>query len=151
MSRKTTKKIARLFEIIDYVLLIPGSLGMAFLAVALVGGVFSGITNFRFHDIIEALIVLTMLIFSVFGCFLLWCFRRYSRDDIVLNPETMWLFTITYNFIIVAFMLYGIVREGREAVPLIFLGAWPVCAIILSGVALYYENRNKRLNGTTHT
>ncbi|CAN5161300.1 hypothetical protein BH18ACI2_BH18ACI2_18880 [soil metagenome] len=146
MNRKITKRIARLFEIVDYVLLIPGSLGMVILAFALIGGVFSGITNFRFHDFIEALITFIILIFSVFGCFLLWCFRRYARDDIVFNPEAMWLLTIIYNFIFVAYMLYGIVYEGRETGPLVVLCAWPVCAITLSGVALYYEQRNKRLN-----
>lgn len=83
MEKTYSQKIARVFEIVDYILLLPSILGV-FLATL----IFS---------------IVTFLVYGIFiaGVILLVGYRRHARGN--LSPENLtalWIGTAVYNFIL---------------------------------------------------
>lgn len=138
MNRKTySQKIARVFEIADYILLVPGILG-----VLLATLFFNGIT---------------LIVYGIFigGILLLIGYRRHWRGD--LDPENLtklWSGTAVYNSILLLPWLFGASNMFQKGLSsdygLFFLFVLAVVfgylAAIVSAVKAYqFEKRRKFL------
>lgn len=138
MNEKTySQKIARVFEIVDYILLVPAILG-----VLLATLIFSGAT---------------LIVYGVFisGVLLLIGYRRHSRGN--LSPENMtalWMGTAIYNFILLLpclFLASKMIQQGVSAdTGFYFLFIFAVVAGYLAAIisalkAYQFEKRRKFL------
>lgn len=88
MEKTYSQKVARTFEIIDYILLLP-SLAMALLVLP--------VSTANFERFSIGVVVWTMVIF---GCWLMSGYFRHSRGTLSSRGDSMvWIGTIVYNSI----------------------------------------------------
>lgn len=137
MEKTYSQKIARVFEIVDYILLLPAVLGV-FMATL----IFS---------------VATLIVYGIFiaGIVLLVGYRRHARGN--LRPENLtalWLGTAIYNFILLLPCLFLTSKmlqnevSGDMGVSFFFVLAvvFGYLAAIISSVKAYqFEKRRKFL------
>ncbi|HEX8493995.1 MAG TPA: hypothetical protein VF658_14205 [Pyrinomonadaceae bacterium] len=125
-----SQKVARFFEIADYLLLTPAIVGLLF-SLMIVG-------NAPWFTLIIA-------VSFAAGCYLLIGFFRHSRGR--LNDSEisrLWYATIVYNFIdLIATLL--IAGASRDEFFYLY-SLWPLLVIILSAMALSRERQRIKLN-----
>jgi hypothetical protein len=117
-----SQKVARFFEITDYLLLIPATMGLLY-SLALFP-------------------VLPMIVGSWYaaGCLLLHGFFRHSRGRLSDKGVTMlWLATIGYNLVDLVLTLKA-ADGSRDSIFYLFT-LWPLLVIILSASALLKEKQ----------
>lgn len=124
-----SQKVARFFEIVDYLLLAPAIVGLMF-ALMLAGSA----------------PWFTMIIAVSFaaGCYLLSGFFRHSRGRLSdAKIPRLWGATIVYNLIdLIATLLFaGASRDGS----FYLLSLWPLLVIILASMALSSERQRIKL------
>lgn len=125
-----SQKVARFFEIADYLLLVPAIAGLLFSLVALRSAPW-----------------FTLIIAASFaaGCYLLSGFFRHSRGWLSeAKIFSLWVATIVYNVIDLIVTLL-IVNASRDKV-FYFLALWPMLVILLSAMALSSEKRRLKLS-----
>jgi hypothetical protein len=123
-----SQSLARFFEIVDYVLLLPASYGLL-LALLFVG------TAPWFTLIIATWFAL--------GCFLLRGFFRHSRGR--LNQEEvsrLWAATIGYNMVDLLFT--WAIASYDNSPTFYYFGLWPLLVVVFAGMALVSEGRRNR-------
>lgn len=137
MEKTYSQKIARVFEIVDYILLLPAVLGLLLATLT-----FSGVT---------------FIVYGIFtgGVILLVGYRRHARGD--LSPENLtalWLGSAVYNFILLLPCLFFVSKMFQKGfsgeLAFIFLLMLAIvfsylAAIIASVKAYIFENRGKFL------
>lgn len=118
-----SQKVARFFEIMDYLVLAPAIMGLM-LSLTVIGN--------------APLFTLAIAAAFTAGCLLLCGFFMHSRGK--LNESkiyALWCATIIYNVIdLIVTML--VVNSSRDGVSFIF-ALWPLLVIILSAMALVSE------------
>lgn len=123
-----SQSLARVFEIVDYVLLAPAFCGLM-LSLMVVG------TAPWFTLIIAGWFTL--------GCLLLRGFFRHSRGRLSSDQVTLlWLATIGYNMIDL-FVTWTIASYSYNS-TFYYLGLWPLLVVIFSGMALMSERRRNQ-------
>jgi hypothetical protein len=125
-----SRSLARFFEVIDYILLVPASYGM--LLVVLMG----------FNAPLEAkLVALVMLGWFIAGCFLLRGFFRHSRGRLSDSEiRNLWLATIGYNLVDLIITCL-IARSSSSDMVFLYFALWPLLVIIFSAMALWTERQ----------
>ena len=125
-----SQKVARFFEITDYLLLVPAIFGLMF-SLLLIGSA----------------PWFTLIIAASFaaGCYLLIGFFRHSRGRLSDSKVSrLWLATIVYNMIDLIVTLL-IVNASRDKVYYL-LALWPLLVITLSALALTSESQRVKLS-----
>lgn len=125
-----SQKVARFFEITDYLLLVPAIAGLLLSLVALGSAPW-----------------FTLIIAASFaaGCYLLSGFFRHSRGRLSeAKVSRLWGATIVYNVLDLIVTLL-IVNASRDKVFYI-LALWPMLVILLSSMALSSETRRLKLS-----
>jgi hypothetical protein len=128
-AKSFSQKVARFFEVVDYLLLAPATFG---LMLALT------VSNFA------PWFTLSIITAFVGGCYLLSGFFRHSRGRLSDSKVSfLWCATIVYNSIdlIVTLLIAG---ESRDKFSYVF-ALWPLVVILLSALALASENRRVKL------
>ncbi len=137
MEKTYSQKIARVFEIADYILLLPAIFGVL-MATLMFGGA-------------------TLIVYGIFtgGVILLVGYRRHSRGN--LSPENLtalWLGSAIYNFILLLPCLLGaskVLQSGfsEETVfyfPVLLGVVFGYLAAVISSLKAYsFEKRRKFL------
>ncbi len=128
-----SQKVARFFELTDYVLLAPATYGLAMAMLTLVYAPWFGLS------IVGAYIA---------GCFLLRGFFRHSRGRLNdSKTSVLWGATIAYNMVDLIVTLF-IAASGRNTGSFYLLSLWPMLVIVLSASALLSENQRIRLDAS---
>ena len=128
-----SQKVARFFELTDYLLLVPATFG---LAMAMMMFVYA--PGFAL-GILSAFIA---------GCFLLRGFFRHSRGRLSdSRTSVLWGATIAYNMIDLIITLF-IAASDRNTHSFYLMSLWPMLVIVLSTSALLSENQRLRLDAT---
>jgi hypothetical protein len=125
-----SQKVARFFEIADYLLLVPAIVGLLLSLFALRSAPW-----------------FTLVIAASFaaGCYLLSGFFRHARGRLSdAKVSRLWGATIVYNLIdlIVTLLIVNASRDGVYYV----LALWPMLVILLSAMALASETRRVKLS-----
>ncbi len=147
MTRKTySQRVARVFEVIDYIMLAPAGIGVLF-----------GIGLLYANP----LYTLLLYVFLTIGIILLFGYFNHSRGRLDEKYfSALWLTTAGYNFVLLLPFLYwastilqdngfrdyeGEISGGAVVGFLFLLGiiSGYLAAIILAAKAFSYENRKK--------
>lgn len=129
-ERTFSQSLARFFEVVDYILLIPASYGM--LLLLLVG--FSA-------PLMAKGVALGIGVWFIAGCFLLRGFFRHSRGRLSDSGiRKLWLATIGYNLVDLTITCL-IAQSSRADMGFYAFTVWPLLVIILSGMALSTERQ----------
>jgi hypothetical protein len=128
-----SQKVARFFELTDYLLLVPATYGLAMAMMLVVYAPWFG---------------LSILGGYVAGCFLLRGFFRHSRGRLSDSKTSLlWRATIAYNMIDLFITLF-IAESGRNGQTFYLMSLWPLLVIVLSTTALLSENERLRQDAT---
>jgi len=96
MEKTYSQKVARIFEIVDYFLLIPAAIGAFFGFFVLVGSPFTAWYAILFY------------VFLVVGLVLMVGYFRHSRGYLdEQNISFLWITSVVYNFLLLLPWLYG--------------------------------------------
>ena len=125
-----SQKVARFFEIMDYLLLVPASFGLML-----------SLTAFPFAP----QLTLGVMGSVIAGCFLLAGFIKHSRGRLSQHRvSVLWWATIGYNLIDLAITLW-VANSSRNEKFFLF-SIWPTLVIILSTLALLKESEKTKLS-----
>jgi hypothetical protein len=123
-----SQSVARFFEIVDYVLLLPAGYGLLISLILLMSAPW---------------FPLLIIFWFTCGCFLLRGFFLHSRGRLNDTQVTrLWAATIGYNMVDLLFTL--VVASYDNAPTFYYFGLWPLAVVILSGMALMSENRRNQ-------
>lgn len=120
-----SQSLARFFEIIDFILLIPAGYGLFLSLMFVVAAPF-----------------LALAIWGWFaaGCFLLRGFFRHSRGRLKeTEVSALWWLTMCYNLVDLA-IVWAIAAQGNN-MTFFYLGLWPLLVVVFSAMALVSESR----------
>lgn len=122
-----SQKVARFFEVVDFLLLPPAAFGLAF-SMLLLG--------------FAPWFPLGIAGWFIAGCFLLRGFFRHSRGRLdERQVSILWYATMGYNLVeMVAMLAMGV--NGANA-QLFLLSLWPMLVILLSASALHSESKRR--------
>jgi hypothetical protein len=122
-----SQSLARVFEIIDFVLLLPATYGL--------------VLSLAFIAFVPWLTLIIMGWFTL-GCFLLRGFFRHSRgrlDD--SQVKRLWLATMGYNMVDLIIMWMIALKD--DVAGFYYLGLWPLLVVVFSAMALASESRRR--------
>lgn len=120
-----SQSLARFFEIVDYVLLLPAGYGLL-LSLMMAGS--------------APWFPLAIIVWFTLGCLLLRGFFLHSRGRLNSTQiSSLWAFTIVYNMIDLAFT-WAIASYDTNS-TFFYLGLWPLLVVVFSGMALVSESR----------
>jgi hypothetical protein len=125
-----SQSLARFFEVMDYILLVPAGYGM--LLILLIG----------LGAPLEAkVIALGITGWFIAGCFLLRGFFRHSRGRLSDSGiRALWLATIGYNLIDLIITCL-IAQSSNADRGFYYFALWPLLVIIFSAMALWTEKQ----------
>jgi hypothetical protein len=120
-----SQSLARFFEIIDFILLVPSSYGL------LMSLMFLGAAPF---------LMLAIWGWFAAGCLLMRGFFRHSRGRLErAQVSRLWWLTIGYNMVDLA--LLWMMAASNMSMGLFYLGLWPLLVVVFSAMALASESR----------
>lgn len=123
-----SQKVARFFEIADYLLLLPAIYGL-FLSLGLIG--------------MAPWFTLIVVTSFIAGCWLLSGFIRHSRGRLSeAKVKRLWYATMAYNFIELA-SLWVLNSSSRKGEAFLF-SLWPLLVVLLSATALWSEGQKPK-------
>jgi hypothetical protein len=123
-----SQKVARFFEVIDYLLLPPATFGLVFSMLLLT---------------MAPWVPLIITASYLAGCFLLRGFFKHSRGRLSdKDVSILWCATMAYNFVEAA--VFGLLAGlDRAWEPLLF-SIWPLLVVLLAALALFSESTRKQ-------
>jgi hypothetical protein len=127
-DKSFSQRLAHIFEIVDYILLVPAIYGLL-LSLMLIGGAPQ----------------VTFIIGGWFaaGCFLLRGFYRHARGRLNdAQVTTLWRATFGYNLIDLAVM-WLITIKSQQTI-FFYFGLWPLLVVVFSVMALVSERRRRQ-------
>ncbi|HEV7844018.1 MAG TPA: hypothetical protein VGO69_10005 [Pyrinomonadaceae bacterium] len=123
-----SQSLARFFEVIDFILLVPACFGLLMLLPLVAAA---------------PLFVLAIMIWSTAGCFLLRGFFRHSRGRLSDNGiAALWWAAIGYN--LVDLVVLWVLALHDRAPALYYVGLWPLLVVVFSALALISEQRRAK-------
>ena len=149
MEKTYSQKVARVFEIICCILLIPTCFGLIYPVFFIIGGLMGGNTEVFLYGLLPFIIVGV-------GVVLLVGYFKHSRgrlDEKYIS--TLWMGTAVYNFLLLLPFLYAVadglqsgkdfIRDGNLTTLFIVLSiiSGYISAIIFALKARAFENRKK--------
>ena len=129
-ERTFSQSLARFFEVMDYILLVPASYGMLLVLLMAVSA-----------PLAAKGMALGMMCWFIAGCFLLRGFFRHSRGRLSDSGiRILWLATIGYNLVDLTITCL-IAQSSRADMGFFIFALWPLLVIIFSGMALWTERQ----------
>lgn len=125
MEKTYSQKVAGVFEIVCYILLIPASISLVYPAIAVVGGLFKG----RLDAVLIGLIPFGI---AGIGVKLLSGYSRHAKGKLdEKHISTLWITTAVYNFLLLLpwLLLAAAVFQSREKLT---DGKWASLLILIS-------------------
>ncbi len=123
-----SQSLARFFEIVDYVLLLPASYGLMLALMFLASAPW---------------FTLIIAFWFALGCLLLRGFFRHSRGRLDnAQVSRLWAATIGYNLVDLIFT-WAIAAYDTNS-TFYYLGFWPLLVVVLAGMALVSEGRQQQ-------
>ena len=155
MEKTYSQKVARAFEIVDYILVVPSVAGALLTILVFFEGLSEMFTRSKIGGLILVLFSLCILPMCFFGCRLMLGYFRHSRG--ILDDKFvpgLWIKTAVYNafflFPTLFLVLLKFISEPKDFIlyldsvplPVHWLVAWWAVAIVFSLSAL----KNVRAN-----
>ncbi|MBD0326585.1 MAG: hypothetical protein ICV68_09145 [Pyrinomonadaceae bacterium] len=127
-SMTFSQSLARVFEVIDYALLLPAGYGLLLSLLFIASAPWFS---------------LIILVWFAAGCWLLRGFFLHSRGRLN-NAQVyrLWAATIGYNMIDLIFT--WTIASYDNASTFYYLGLWPLLVVVFSGIALISESRRNQ-------